>query len=145
MIDRIKGDLKEAMKRRDATAVATLRMLVSQVQYARIELKGDLEEKDYMAILQRAVKTRREAIEQYEKGGRQEQADRERSEIVIVERYLPAQMDEAEVTQAVDALLKELDIASKKDLGRAMKEFMERHRGRVDGKMVKALIASRLA
>ncbi len=145
MIDRIKSDLKEAMKRRDATAVATLRMIVSQVQYARIELKGELEEKDYMAILQRAVKTRREAIEQYEKGGRQEQADRERSEIVIVERYLPAQMDEAEVTQAVDALLKELDIASKKDLGRAMKEFMERHRGRVDGKMVKALIASRLA
>ncbi len=145
MIDRIKSDLKEAMKRRDATAVATLRMIVSQVQYARIELKGELEEKDYMAILQRAVKTRREAIEQYEKGGRQEQADRERSEIVIVERYLPAQMDEAEVAQAVDALLKELDIASKKDLGRAMKEFMERHRGRVDGKMVKALIASRLA
>ena len=145
MIDRIKSDLKEAMKRRDATAVATLRMIVSQVQYARIEMKCDLEEKDYMAILQRAVKTRREAIEQYEKGGRQEQADRERSEIVIVERYLPAQMDEAEVAQAVDALLKELDIASKKELGRAMKEFMERHRGRVDGKMVKTLIAARLA
>ena len=145
MIDRIKSDLKEAMKRGDATTVATLRMLVSQVQYARIELKTDLEEKDYLAILQRAVKTRREAIEQYEKGGRQEQADRERSEIVIVERYLPAQMGEAEVALAVDALLKELDLTSKQDFPRAMKEFMERHRGRVDGKMVKALIASRLA
>ena len=145
MIDRIKNDLKEAMKQGDATAVATLRMIVSQVQYARIEMKCDLEEKDYLAILQRAVKTRREAIEQYEKGGRQEQADRERSEIVVVERYLPAQMEEAEVTRTVDALLKELDITSKKDLGRAMKEFMERHRGRADGKMVKALIASRLA
>ena len=145
MIERIKSDLKEAMKRGDAIAVATLRMIVSQVQYARIESKGELEEKDYMAILQRAVKTRREAIEQYEKGGRQEQADRERSEITVVERYLPAQMAEAEVAQAIDGLLKELEITSKKDLGRAMKEFMERHRGRVDGKMIKTLIASRLA
>ena len=145
MIDRIKSDLRAAMKQRDTTAVATLRMLVSQVQYVRIELKRDLEEKDYVSILQRAVKTRREAIEQYEKGGRQEQADLERSEIVVVERYLPAQMGEAEVARAVDDLLKELGLTSKKDLGRAMKEFMERHRGRVDGKMVNALIASRLA
>ncbi|MCZ6695782.1 MAG: GatB/YqeY domain-containing protein [Acidobacteria bacterium] len=145
MIDRIKSDLLVAMKQRDTTTVATLRMLISQVQYARIDLKRDLEEKDYVAILQRAVKTRREAIEQYEKGGRPERADQERSEITVVERYLPAQMGEAEVARAVDALLKELGLTSKKDLGRAMKEFMERHRGRVNGKMVNALIASRLS
>lgn len=145
MIDRIKSDLLVAMKQRDTTTVATLRMLISQVQYARIDLKRDLEEKDYVAILQRAVKTRREAIEQYEKGGRPERADQERSEITVVERYLPAQMGEAEVARAVDELLNELGLTSKKDLGRAMKEFMERHRGRVNGKMVNALIASRLA
>lgn len=145
MIDRIKSDLLVAMKQRDTTTVATLRMLISQVQYARIDLKRDLEEKDYVAILQRAVKTRREAIEQYEKGGRPERADQERSEITVVERYLPAQMGEAEVARAVDELLKELGLTSKKDLGRAMKEFMERHRGRVNGKMVNALIASRLS
>lgn len=145
MIDRIKSDLLVAMKQRNATTVATLRMLISQVQYARIDLKRDLEEKDYVAILQRAVKTRREAIEQYEKGGRPERADQERSEITVVERYLPAQMGEAEVARAVDELLKELGLTSKKDLGRAMKEFMERHRGRVNGKMVNALIASRLS
>ncbi len=145
MIDRIKSDLLVAMKQRDTTTVATLRMLISQVQYARIDLKRDLEEKDYVAILQRAVKTRREAIEQYEKGGRPERADQERSEITVVERYLPAQMGEAEVARAVDELLKELGLTSTKDLGRAMKEFMERHRGRVNGKMVNALIASRLS
>lgn len=145
MIDRIKSDLLVAMKQRDTTTVATLRMLISQVQYARIDLKRDLEEKDYVAILQRAVKTRREAIEQYEKGGRPERADQERSEITVVERYLPAQMGEEEVARAVDELLNELGLTSKKDLGRAMKEFMERHRGRVNGKMVNALIASRLS
>lgn len=144
MIDRLKGDLKEAMKRGDGVATSTLRMLLSQLQYARIELKRDLQEEDCLAVLQRAVKTRREAIEQYDKGGRKDLADKERSEIAVVERYLPAAMSPEEVLRAVDALLRELGISEKKDLGRAMKEFMARHRGRVDGKSANALIASRL-
>jgi uncharacterized protein YqeY len=145
MIDKLKSDLQAAMKRGDKTAVATLRMLVSETQYARIQLKRDLQDDDYITLLQRAVKSRRDAIEQYEKGGHKERADRERAEIAIVERYLPARMSEAEVEQAVDALIRELEITQKKDLGRAMKEFMARYRGRVDGKMVNAFIASRLA
>jgi uncharacterized protein len=144
MIDRLKADLKSAMKRGDATETATLRMLVSQIQYARIELKRELKEEDYLAVLQRAVKTRREAIEQYEKGARPELAAREKQEITIVERYLPEAMGPEETTRAIDALLKELGLTEKKDLGRAMKEFMARHRGRVDGKSVNALIAARL-
>ena len=144
MIAKLKADLGEAMRRGDAVAVSTIRMLISQVQYARIELKHDLEEQDYLAVLQRAVKTRREAIEQYEKGGRKELADKERSEIAVVERYLPKGMSPEETAAAVDALLRELGITGKKDLGRAMKEFMARHRGRVDGKSVNALIAARL-
>ena len=144
MIERIKADLKEAMKRGDATAVSTLRMLVSQVQYARIELKRELKEEDYLTVLQRAVKTRRESIEQYEKGGRRDLAEKEKAEIAVVERYLPAALGPEETVRAVDALLQELGITEKKDLGRAMKEFMARHRGRVDGKSVNALFASRL-
>ncbi len=144
MIDTLKADLQEAMRRGDAIAVSTLRMLISQMQYARIELKRDLKEEDWLAVLQRAVKTRREAIEQYEKGGRKDLADKEKAEIGVVERYLPAAMGPEETAWAVDALLQELGITEKKDLGRAMKEFMARHRGKVDGKSVNALIASRL-
>ncbi|HEU4402899.1 MAG TPA: GatB/YqeY domain-containing protein [Candidatus Polarisedimenticolia bacterium] len=144
MIDRFKSDLKEAMRRGDAPTTSTLRMLISQVQYARIEAKRDLKEEDYLVLLQRAVKTRREAIEQYEKGGRQDLADKEKSEIALIERYLPAGLSPEETARAVDALLKELGISEKKELGRAMKEFMARHKGRVDGKAVNSLIASRL-
>ena len=144
MIDRLKADLTEAIRRKDTIAMSTLRMLISQVQYARIEAKRDLTEDDYLTVLQRGVKTRREAIEQYDKGGRKDLADKERAEIAIVERYLPAGMSPEETAQAVDGLLRELGITGKKDLGRAMKEFMARHRGRVDGKAVSALIASRL-
>jgi len=144
MIDKLKSDLTQAMRSQDAIVMATLRMLISQVQYARIEAKRDLTQDDYLMVLQRAVKTRREAIEQYEKGGRKDLADKERAEIGVIERYLPAAMSPEDTTAAIDALLKELGISEKKDLGRAMKEFMTRHRGRVDGKTVNALIASRL-
>ena len=144
MIDTFKADLAKAMRQQDAVTMATLRMLISQVQYARIEAKRELTQDDYLTLLQRAVKTRREAIEQYDKGGRKDLADKERAEIAVVERYLPAGMSAEEMAAAVDSLLNELGIRDKKDLGRAMKEFMARHRGRVDGKAVNALIASRL-
>src|SRR5437867_10209972 len=142
MIEKLKADLSQAMRQKDAIATATLRMLISQVQYARIEAKRELTQDDYLVVLQRAVKTRREAIEQYDKGGRKDLADKERAEIAVVERYLPAALTAEETVRAVEALLGELGITEKKDLGRAMKEFMARHRGRVDGKIVSALIAS---
>ncbi|MGH9750009.1 MAG: GatB/YqeY domain-containing protein [Candidatus Polarisedimenticolia bacterium] len=144
MLDRLKADLTDAMRRKDTLTVSTLRMLVSQLNYARIDLKRDLREEDVLPVLQRAVKTRREAIEQYEKGGRKDLADKERSEIAVVERYLPAMLGPEETAAAIDALLKELGVAGKQDLGRVMKEFMTRYRGRVDGKAVNALIAARL-
>jgi uncharacterized protein YqeY len=144
MIDKLKADLADAMRRKGTVAVSTIRMLLSQIQYARIEAKRELTQDDYLAVLQRGVKTRRDAIEQYEKGGRKDLADKERTEIAVIERYLPAAMSAEELAQAVDALLKEIGVTEKKDLGRAMKEFMGRHRGRVDGKAVNALIASRL-
>ncbi|MBI4169380.1 MAG: GatB/YqeY domain-containing protein [Acidobacteria bacterium] len=144
MITRFKADLAEAMRRGDATTVSTLRLLIAQVQYARIEAKRDLAEEDYLAILQRGVKTRRESIEQYEKGGRQDLAEKEKAEIAVIARYQPAAMGPEETARAVDSLLQELGITEKRELGRAMKEFMARHRGRADGKSVNALIASRL-
>lgn len=144
MIDTFKNDLKEAMRRSDAVSVGTLRMLISQYQYARIQAGRDLGEEDVIALLQRAVKTRRESIEQFRKAGRAELAAKEEAEIGVVERYLPKGLTPEEVGRAIDALLAELGITEKKDLGRAMKEFMARHRGKVDGKAINALIAARL-
>lgn len=144
MLDKLKDDLKDAMRRGDAVTVGTIRMLISQMQYARIQAGRELAEADVLTVLQRAVKTRREAIEQFEKGGRADLAAKESAEIAVVERYLPASMGDDDLAKAVDALLAELGITDRKDLGRAMKEFMARHRGRVDGKAANALIASRL-
>ena len=144
MIDRIKNDLKDAMRAGDPLTVATLRMLLAQLQYARIEAGHDLQEPEVLAVLERAVKTRRDSIEQFEKGGRADLAAKERSEIAVVQRYLPEAMSPEAIAAAIDALIQEVGATGKKDLGRVMKEFMARHRGRVDGKAVNALIASRL-
>jgi uncharacterized protein YqeY len=144
MIETLKADLKQAMLHKEATAVATLRMLISQFQYARIQAGRDLTDDEAVLLLKRAVKTRREAIEQYEKGARRDLADKEQAEIAVVERYLPQAMSPEETAKAVEDLLAELQISDRRDLGRAMKEFMARYRGRVDGKAANALIASRL-
>jgi len=144
MIDRLKADLREAMRSGDRTRVDTIRMLLSQIQYARIEMQREPSEDDLLVLLRRGVKTRREAVEQYEKGGRADLAAKERAEIGIIEAYLPASMSAEETSAAVDALLAELEITQKKNMGRAMKEFMARYRGRADGKSVNALIAARL-
>ena len=145
MIDRLQNDLKDSMRRGDALATSTLRLLLSQMQYAKIQAGRPLNEAETIAVLERAVKTRREAIEQYERGGRPELAEKERAEIGVVERYLPPPLTPEETTAAVEALITEHGAKDKKDLGRVMKEFQTRHRGRADGKTVSALIASRLS
>ena len=144
MQERIQADLKQAMKAGDKTTVSVLRMLLSALKYASIEEKRDLKEEEFASLVQKSVRSRKESIEAFRKGGRGDLVEREEAELKVLERYLPAQMAGIELEQAVDRLLSELGITEKKDLGRAMKEFMARHRGKADGKAVNALIASRL-
>jgi uncharacterized protein YqeY len=144
MIDRIQADLRQAMKSGDKTTLSVLRMLLSSLKYASIEQKRDLDESEAAAVIQRAIRSRKESIEAFRAGGRADLADQEARELGVLERYLPAQLEGAELEQAVDSLLAETGITQKKDLGRAMKEFMARHKGKADGKAVNALIASRL-
>ena len=86
MIEKLQADLRDAMKKGDAIATSTLRLLMSQMQYAKIQAGRPLNEAETIGVLERAVKTRREAIEQYEKGGRPELAQKERDEIAVVTR-----------------------------------------------------------
>ncbi len=144
MMDRIQADLKQAMKSGDKTTLSVLRMLLSSMKYAAIEQKRDLDEAEAAAVIQRAIRSRKESIEAFRGGGRPDLAEQETRELAVLERYLPAQMEGAELERVVDELLSATGITEKKDLGRAMKEFMARHKGKADGKVVNALIASRL-
>jgi uncharacterized protein YqeY len=144
MIDRLKADLTQAMKSGDKTAVSVLRMLLSSARYASIEARRDLDEGEVLALIQKGIRSRRESVEAFRKGSREDLAQREEAEIALLERYLPAQMGAEEMERAVDRLLQELGITQKKEMGRAMKEFLARHRGAADGKAVSAVIAARL-
>ena len=129
--EKLDADLKVAIRAKDETARETIRMLKSEL------LKEA--HPDEMAILTRAVKSRRESIAAYLEGGRKDLADKEEAEIVVIERYLPKQLDEAQAAEAIRALAAAQGITSKKDLGRLMKLVMEKHRGQIDGKLASKL------
>ena len=144
MISRIQEELKQAMKAGDKTTVSVLRMLLSSLRYASIAEKRELRDEEFSALVQKSIRSRKESIDAFRNGGREDLAQKEEGELKILERYLPAQMQGAELEKAVDQILLDLGITEKKDLGRAMKEFMNRHKGKADGKQVNALMASRL-
>ena len=144
MISRIQEELKQAMKAGDKTTVSVLRMLLSSLRYASIAEKRELRDEEFSALVQKSIRSRKESIDAFRNGGREDLAQKEEGELRILERYLPVQMQGAELEKAVDQILLDLGITEKKDLGRAMKEFMNRHKGKADGKQVNALMASRL-
>jgi uncharacterized protein YqeY len=131
---RIEQDLKSAMKSGDKRRVATLRLLLSTLKNEKIQAQRDLTAEEVEAVLRRSVKQRKDSIEQYGRGGRQDLVDAETEELAILEGYLPKGLSEAEIEAALQDVIREKGFSSSKDVGLAMKELMARHRGRVDGK-----------
>jgi uncharacterized protein YqeY len=140
----IDADLKTAMKAREELVRDTLRMVKSELMNREVELGRDLDEGEEIAVLSRAVKTRRDSIAEYESGGRGDAADKERAEIAIIERYLPQPLDEAALREAIVALAAEVGATSKRDMGKVMKALGERYKGRYDGKVASRLIGELL-
>jgi uncharacterized protein YqeY len=143
MLPRIEEDLKTAMKAGEKRRVATLRLLLSALKNERIREQRALTEEEVEAAIRRAVKQRKEAIEQYGRGGRQDLVDAETEELAILEAYLPKALPDAELEEVLRGLIQERNLSSGKDVGVLMKELMARHKGRVDGKRAQE-IARRL-
>ncbi|MDQ5871953.1 MAG: GatB/YqeY domain-containing protein [Acidobacteriota bacterium] len=139
----IESDLKQALKAGQKRRVATLRLLLAAFQNDRIEKGRELTEEEYEALIRRAVKQRRESIEQYGKGGRDDLAAGEAEELEILEAYLPTGLTEAELESAIAEIIREKGFSTAREAGLVMKELMVLHRGRVDGKRAQE-IARRL-
>lgn len=133
---RITQDVKDAMKSGDKARLTTLRLITAAIKDRELGVGGqppvEVGDAEVVAILQKMVKQRRESIATYEKAGRTDLADQEKAEIVILEGYLPKQMDEAGVKAAVAALVSELGAAGPKDMGRVMGALKERYSGQMD-------------
>ena len=145
LFERIGQDITAAMRAKDQARLAPLRMAKAALMNREVEKGRALEEAEAEQVLASLIKQRRDSIEQFTRGGRQELAAREAAEITVLEAYLPAPLDAAEVDLAVDAAIKETGASSVKDLGRVMKAVMSRVAGRsVDGKVVNELVRRKL-
>src|SRR5438876_439319 len=143
--DRLSEDLKHAMKARDQLRMDTIRMIKSALFNKEIELKKDLDEAEMNRVLTVLVKQRKEAAEQYQKAKRDELAEKELKEIVIVEGYLPRALSQEEITQIIESVIQETGAATAKDMGNIMKAVMAKLAGQaVDGKLISDLVRARL-
>lgn len=144
MRDRINNDVKTAMKAGEKDRVATLRLINAAIQSFEIEAetsgKPKPTEADIVAVLSKMVKQRRDSIEQYKAGKREDLAAKEAAEIAIIETYLPKQMSEAEVKHAIAALIEETGAASAKDMGKVMGLLKTRYAGQLDFGKASALV-----
>ena len=146
--DTILNDLKEAMKARDAARLQVLRSLKAKILEKEISLrsggKAEISEEQVVEVLVKAAKQRRESIEQFEKGGREDLAQAERAELEIIESYLPAQMGEEEIRTAVKQGIEETGAAGMQDMGRLMGLMMGRLKGKADGSAVNRIVKEEL-
>ena len=147
--DDIKAALVGAMKAGDTAKRDAIRLIQAALKNRDIELRGaanpPADDVLVTEVLQKMVKQRRESIEMYTKGGRQELADAEAAEVTVIEGFLPAQMDEAQLAAAIDAIVAETGAASVKDMGRVMALLRERHAGDVEMGKASAAVKARLS
>jgi uncharacterized protein len=142
----ITNDLTTAMKARDAARTSTLRMVKAAMKNREIEKGAELDEDEMSKLLRSMVKQRRDSIEQYAKGGRQDLVDKEQAEIEIIETYLPQAAAVEEIETAVAAAIAETGATSMKDMGKIMKAAQTRLAGKnADGRTVSEIVKSKLA
>ncbi len=148
LIDQIQQDITAAMKARDEQRLSTLRMVKTALKNREIEKMAPLDDKESQQVLNTLIKQRKDSVEQFTKGGRQEMADKEAAEIKLIETYMPKAAGEEEVVAGVRAVMAEMGSPTMKDMGAVMKTAMARFGAagmRVDGKVVSDAVKKELA
>ncbi len=146
--EQIQKDIITAMKAREEHRLSTLRMVKSALKNREVEKMAPLDEKESQQVLSTLIKQRKDSVEQFTKGGRQERADKEAAEIVLIESYLPKAAGEAEIVAGVKAAIAEMGSPTMKDMGAVMKTAMAKFAAqgmRVDGKVVSEAVKKELA
>jgi uncharacterized protein YqeY len=144
--ERIVADLTAAMKAKDTQRLGVVRMLKSRIMEAEVEQRGRkgpdyaLDDQECLAVIASYAKQRRDSIEAYRNGGKEDLAQKEEAELAIIQQYLPAQMPEEEIRRVVAGAIAESGAASAKDMGAVMKIVMPRLRGGADGAVVSRIV-----
>ena len=145
LIEEIDGELKDAMRARDAERRDALRLILNALKNSQKELQRPLSEQEELQVLQRERKRRVEAAEAFRAGGREEQAEAEERELEILEEFMPEPLSEDEIEEIVDDAIAEVGATSMADLGRVMADVMPQIAGRADGSVVSQLVREKLA
>ena len=147
--DDIKNALVTAMKGGDKESTATIRLIQSAIKNRDIELRTASAQPDddllITEVLQKMIKQRRESVEMYRQGNREELAAKEEAEIAVIERFLPKQMDDAEANAAIGAIIAEVGASSMKDMGKVMAEVKARHASSIEPARASALVKALLS
>ena len=142
LIETLNGDVKGAMKSGDKVRLATIRMLIAAVKNERIARGTELSKEEELQLLATQAKRRRESIDLYTQGGRDDLAAQESAELSVIEAYLPAQLSEEEVKAIVVEIVASTGAESMRDMGKVMGQLMPKIKGRFDGKLAKGVVQS---
>lgn len=138
--DRIAGDLREAVRARDEPRKSALRLLSAAIRNAEIEARGELDEGGILAVVQRQAKQRRESIDEFRRGGRDDLVEREELELRALAGYLPEPVAREELVEAAREAIAAAGASGPRDLGKVMPALVERFRGRADGREISAVV-----
>jgi uncharacterized protein YqeY len=143
--EQLEADLKAAMKEKDQLKLSVVRMLKSAIKYREIELMKSLDDAGVQAVVGSEIKRRRDAVEQYRHGGREDLAAKEEAEMALLQGYLPAQLSSDELAALVDGVIERVGAQGPKDMGKVMKELLPQVQGKAEGKVVSDLVKQKLA
>ncbi len=141
---RITEDMKAAMRSGDSERLKTIRLMLAAVKQAEIDKRTELDEEAVLAVLGKMVKQRRDSVEQFEKGGREDLAAIERAEIDVLESYLPEQLPPGELAAMIDEVIRDTGATGMRDMGKVMGQIKARAAGRADMGAVSAAVKERL-
>jgi len=145
IVEQVEKDLVAAMKAQEALKLSVLRMMKAALMNKKVERGKDVDDAEATAVLRMLAKQRRDSVEAFRKGGREDLAEKEESEIKIVEAYLPAGASDADIDAAVEAAIAETGASTAKDVGKAMKAAMAKLAGKnADGKRVSEKVRAKL-
>ena len=148
IIDKINQDITEAMKNKDEMRLSTLRLLKSAIhnwQIAKQATEKEPQDADILQVVQKEIKSRKDSVEMYRKGGRGELAQKEEREIAILEKYLPEQVNPEEIRVKVKEIIKETGASGPQDMGKVMGPVMSEFKGKTDGGTVSSIVKEELS
>jgi uncharacterized protein YqeY len=141
----IEEGLKEALKKRDSIRVSVFRMLLASIKNKEVEKIRPLSDEEFYALVKTSIKQHNDSIESFRKGGRLELAEKEEKELEILKEFQPSQLSEEEILREIEEAVAAVGATSRKEMGKVIKLLMDKFPGRIDGKVLSAMVLKRLA